>query len=86
VTPQAYYRSKWFYVFVFSLQDSSIDPKHNYFFVRKTRSEVEEMGRDNHQSLVTPEQEVTVVVGTTMKGHPRDVLKAFTEKMKFSAL
>lgn len=80
ITPEVYYRNQWYYVFVFSLANigDALYPKHNYFFIRKTIAEVEELGLDNHQSLIRDDQIVTVVVGNDMVGKPRHVLERFT--------
>jgi len=57
ITPEVYYRNQFYYVFVFSLANISdaLYRKHNYFFIKKTISEVEELGLDNHQSIIRDE-------------------------------
>lgn len=52
-----YFKSKNNYVFMFTLVNDKekFDRKHNYFLMKKSIKEVEEMGQDNHQSLIKME-------------------------------
>ena len=60
-----YYKTKSHYLFVFSIVNDKekFEIKHNYFFMRKTIKEVEELSQDNHQSLIKMEQQITVILG-----------------------
>lgn len=53
----AYFKSKNYYIFLFTLinEGQKFDRKFNYFFLKKSIKEVEEMGLDNHQSLIKME-------------------------------
>jgi hypothetical protein len=59
---QMYTKNKTYYTFFFTLinEREKLDRKHTYFAVRKTIKEVEEMGIDNHESLIKMDQEVTI--------------------------
>lgn len=61
---QCYFKNKFFYTFVFTLIDDQqkLSRKHNYFFVKKSNKEVENMAQDNVLSIVAPNTEVTAVV------------------------
>ena len=59
-----YYRSKNYYVFLFTLVNESekYDRKHSFFFIRKSLKEVDELSEDNHsKSLISQDQEVYIV-------------------------
>ena len=83
-----YHRSKAHYLFCFALinEKEKFDRKHHYFFVNKTIKDVEQMGEDNHTSLVNFEQEVTVLLGNTFEGTKKEILEGFTRQMPFSEL
>ena len=61
---QCYFKNKFFYTFVFTLIDDSqkLSRKHNYFFVKKSTKEVENMAQDNVVAIVTPNTQLTTVV------------------------
>jgi hypothetical protein len=52
-----YTKTKKHYVFVFTLVNDTdkLDTKCTYFAIQKRTDEVELMGEDNHQSLITAE-------------------------------
>jgi hypothetical protein len=54
---QMYTKTKKHYVFVFTLVNDTdkLDTKCTYFAIQKRTDEVELMGEDNHQSLITAE-------------------------------
>lgn len=61
---QCYFKNKFFYTFVFTLIDDSqkLSRKHNYFFIKKSMKEVENMAQDNVIAVVTPGQNLTAIV------------------------
>ena len=84
----AYFKSKNNYIFLFTLvnEKEKFDRKHNYFFMKKTLKEVEEMGQDNHQSLIKMEQNVIVILPNTFEGTKKELLGNFTRNMTFKEL
>ena len=83
-----YYRTKTHYVFCFTLVNDTekFDRKHNYFFMKKLIKEVEEMGLDNHQSLIKMEQPITVILSSPFEGTKKTILESFTRDMTFKDL
>lgn len=83
-----YFKSKNNYIFLFTLINESekFDRKHNYFFMKKSIKEVEEMGLDNHQSLIKMEQMVTVIIPNSFEGTKKEILERFTRNMTFKEL
>jgi len=55
--------------------------KKTYFFVKKTIREVEELGNDNHQSLITfqEDQKITVVMCNDLIGTKKQILEKYTK-------
>lgn len=51
ITFQMYTRNNHHYVFCFTINIS--DMKKTYFFVKKTIREIEDLGSDNNQSIIT---------------------------------
>ena len=84
----AYFKSKNNYIFLFTLvnEKEKFDRKHSYFFMKKTLKEVEEMGQDNHQSLIKMEQNITVILANTFEGNKKELLGNFTKNMTFKEL
>ena len=64
--------------------------KKTYFFIKKTIKEVEDLGNDNHQSLITFQEDqiqmVHVVMSNNLKGNKKDILSKYLQKMSFKAL
>ena len=83
-----YFKSKNNYVFMFTLVNDKekFDRKHNYFLMKKSIKEVEEMGQDNHQSLIKMEQMITVITPSTFEGTKKEILESFTRHMTFKEL
>jgi hypothetical protein len=61
---QTYYRTKFYYLFFFTLlnEEDKLERRHNYFVVRKSLQEVEDMGYDNHQTVIQADTEITVII------------------------
>jgi hypothetical protein len=86
-----YNRNKKYYTFCFGLILKELkapgvpyqEKKYTYFFVRKTIAEIEEMGADNHQSLIGMDQEVTIIVENDHVGTTKDVIAKYTKKLNF---
>jgi uncharacterized membrane protein len=83
-----YLKTKNYYVFVFTLvnEKEKFARKHNYFMMKKTIKEVEEMAQDNHQSLIKMEQIVTVILANNFEGTKKEILSNFTRTMTFKEL
>lgn len=58
-----YYRSKTYYVFLFTLVNEAekYDRKQTWFFIRKNYDDIEELSIDNHKSLISLDQEIYIV-------------------------
>ena len=85
---QAYYRTKYYYLFFFTLanEKDKLERKHSYFAVRKTLQEVEDMGYDNHQSIIQMDLDVTVFMPYSSLSTDKSELLGFTRKMTFEQL
>jgi hypothetical protein len=59
--------------------------KKTYFFIKKSIKEVEDLGNDNHQSLITfqDDQMVSVVTCNDLKGSKKEVLTKYLRTMTF---
>lgn len=76
-----YYRSKNYYLFLFTLVNESdkFERKHAYFFIRKTIKQVEDLGLDNSLSLITQDQDVYIVKDNDMLGSDEVVHKKYIQ-------
>ena len=76
-----YYRSKNYYLFLFTLVNESdkSERKHAYFFIRKTIKQVEDLGLDNSLSLITQDQDVYIVKDNDMLGSDEVVHKKYIQ-------
>ena len=81
-----YSRNNSYYCFCLTI--NSADMKKTYFFIKKTLKEVEDLGNDNHQSLITfqEDQFVHVVMCNDLKGAKKEVLTKYLKTMTFKQL
>lgn len=81
-----YTRNNSFYCFCLTI--NSADLKKTYFFIKKTIKEVEDLGNDNHQALITfqEDQMVSVVMCNDLKGTKKEVLSKYLKQMSFKQL
>lgn len=79
ITFQMYTRNNTHYCFCFTINVTEM--KKTYFFVKKTIREVEELGNDNHQSLITfqEDQKITVVMCNDLIGTKKQILEKYTK-------
>lgn len=75
---QNYTRNSQFYCFCFTLNSAEC-MKKTYFFIKKTIKEVEDLGNDNHQSLISfqDEHKISVVMSNNLKGAKKEVLSKY---------
>lgn len=85
-TFQMYSRTNSFYCFCLTF--NSADLRKTYFFIKKTIKEVEDLGLDNHQSLITAQEDqpVTVVMCNDLKGAKKEVLTKYLKTMTLKQL
>lgn len=64
---QMYSKNKLWYTFFFTItndKDKS-SPKQHFFAIRRTVKEVEELGQNNNDSIITMEKEIVVFMNNT---------------------
>jgi len=86
---QMYYRSKQFYIFVFTLvnEEQKFDRKQTFFFIRKTSAQVDELSQDNHKSIISHDQDVYMVKNNDLLAPTdEDVNQNYLEIIKFNQL
>jgi len=85
---QMYYRTKNYYLFLFTLVNDSekFDRKHNWFFIRKTIKQVEQLGLDNSMALIAHDQDIYIVKENDMLGSDATVNAKYIEQALFREL
>jgi len=88
VEMQMYYRSKSFYVFLFTLvnETEKFDRKQTFFFLKKSYRDVEELSQDNHQSLIQMDQDVTIIKDNDLLGNDEVIFQKYTQVVTFREL
>ena len=83
-----YYRTKGYYLFLFTLINDSekFERKQTFFFVRKTLAQVEELSQDNHKTLITHDQDIYIVKENDLCGSDEIVLQKYLQIMNFREL
>jgi hypothetical protein len=83
-----YYRSREYYVFVFTLvnEQQKFNRKHNFFFIRKSYQEVEELSQDNHKALIAHDEEIYMVMNNDLTGSEEAVNGKYLQTIKFNKL
>ena len=84
-----YYRSKNYYIFLFTLvnEKDKLNRKHNFFFIRKSLKEIDELSEDNHsKSLIALDQYVYIVKDNDSVGPNEVVLQNYIQRALFSEL
>lgn len=83
---QYYQKTKTHYIFFLQLvnEKEKLNRKHNWFALRKTIAEIEEMGVDNNQALVEKTSRISVFLDNDLDGeNEKDICEKFTEEMTF---
>ena len=84
-----YTRNKTWYTFFFTLSNEKdkSNIKQHFFAIRKTIKEVEELGLDNNDAIITMEKIVNVFSANKYDlPTEKDNLTAYTESMSFKDL
>lgn len=80
---QSYNRNSYYYTFFFTVK---VEKSKVYFAIRKTISEIVEMGDNNHLSLISKDSVVTVIKENALDKNAEENLKTYTEEKTFKDL
>jgi hypothetical protein len=86
---QLYSRNSHSYTFIFSLTNDKDKNKvkHHYFVIRRGIKEVEELGQNNNDAIITMEKEIAVFMKNEYKSfNEKENLAAYIKKMSFKDL
>ena len=86
---QMYTRNKLWYTFFFTITNKKDkkNVKQHFFAIRRTIKDVEELGKNNHDSIITMDKPVTVFINNNYSSlKEKENLAAYTKSISFKDL